>query len=208
VLEAVKEWVKQENDLKTVLETKFCITLNRGDFVSFEDIKQLVVNEKKLSYSDTKLGRELTAMGLVSDTERVHGRDVKVRGRRGIAKKPGHFSRHFSQVSIEWLEWERARRGLTTIMHARNGGEFRIPGTRWQADGYAAEINTIFEFHGDYWHGNPEVFSPGDINPTSKLSFGELHHKTLRREAQLRSLGYTVVSIWEKDWLEKVRGEC
>ena len=35
-------------------------------------------------------------------------------------------------------------------------GEFRIPKTKFKADGYDENTKTIYEFHGDYWHGNPK----------------------------------------------------
>ena len=43
---------------------------------------------------------------------------------------------------------------------------------------YDEENKTIYEFHGDYWHGNPKEYNPDKINSTSKKSFGELFKKT------------------------------
>ena len=41
------------------------------------------------------------------------------------------------------------------IQHAENGGEFYIQGIG-KVDGYCQETNTVYEFHGSYWHGNCE----------------------------------------------------
>ena len=30
------------------------------------------------------------------------------------------------------------------------------------------ETNTIFEYHGDFWHGNPKIYKPDDMNNVSK----------------------------------------
>ncbi len=57
------------------------------------------------------------------------------------------------------------------IQYALNDGEYQIPGTRYKADGYCSETNTIYEFHGDYWHGNPSKFSPTDINELNNIPF-------------------------------------
>ena len=74
------------------------------------------------------------------------------------------------------------------INHAQNIGEFIIPNSRYKADGYAENINTIFEFHGDFWHGNPEVFHPYKINKVAKKTFGNLYKATLKKE-NIFSLG-------------------
>ena len=58
----------------------------------------------------------------------------------------------------------------------------------------------IYEFNGDYWHGNPMKFSPNDINQQAHKTFGELHACTLEKERFLKEAGYTVISIWESDW--------
>jgi hypothetical protein len=67
-------------------------------------------------------------------------------------------------------------------------------------DGYIPETNTIYEFYGDFWHGNPQKYNPEDINPLSKISFGELYRKTKDREALILSAGYNLITIWETDY--------
>jgi G:T-mismatch repair DNA endonuclease (very short patch repair protein) len=91
------------------------------------------------------------------------------------------------------------------IQHAENGGEFRITGTRFSADGYCAETNTIYEYHGDYWHGNPMCFNPWKRNKSNNTQFGELYRKTLEREQLICDLGYNLEDIWESEWKKAVR---
>lgn len=69
-------------------------------------------------------------------------------------------------------------------------------------DGYDG-ISTIFLFHGDFWHGNPAVYDPNDINSRNQKRFGELYDETLEYEQTLRDAGYTVVVEWESDWYNK-----
>jgi len=85
-----------------------------------------------------------------------------------------------------------------------NTDEFKIPGTKYSADGYDPETNTIYEFHGDYWHGNPSVYNQNDINVITKTSFGELYRKTQERKNELINLGYNVIEIWENDWKKQL----
>ncbi len=60
--------------------------------------------------------------------------------------------------------------------------------------------NTIYEYLGDYWHGNPNKFHPMDINQWTKKSFGELYKQTILRLDQLKNIGYKINYIWESDW--------
>lgn len=70
------------------------------------------------------------------------------------------------------------------------------------ADGFDPKTNTIYEFHGDYWHGNPEVFDSNKMNTRTGCTFGELYQKTLNKERLLKEAGYNVVSIWENDFIK------
>ena len=79
-------------------------------------------------------------------------------------------------------------------------GEYRIPNTHYSADGYDEKTNTVFEFQGDYWHGNPLMFQSDQINPSKKCTFGELYDKTLNKRKILEELGYKYVEIWENKW--------
>lgn len=67
-------------------------------------------------------------------------------------------------------------------------------------DGYDPRTNTCYEFHGDFWHGNPSVYPPTEINRKNGMSFGELYNKTLEKEKTIRELGFNLVCIWEDAW--------
>jgi G:T-mismatch repair DNA endonuclease (very short patch repair protein) len=86
------------------------------------------------------------------------------------------------------------------IQHAENVGEYIIKNTKFSADGYCKETNTIYEFHGDFWHGNPNLYDTNDINKRNDKTFGELYQKTLEREQQIIDYGYNLVVMWEHDW--------
>lgn len=105
----------------------------------------------------------------------------------------------YSKKSIDWLTQIEKEQGIK-IDHAVSGGEFRIPGTRYRVDGYHKESNTVYEFHGNYWHGNPKLHNPDDINTITECTFGELYQKTLKKEAEIRALGYNLVVMWEDEF--------
>ena len=104
----------------------------------------------------------------------------------------------YSKPQIQWLNFIQSKYNII-IKHALNDGEFKIPTTRYKADGYCEETNTIYEFHGDLWHGNPIMYNQEDISFFGK-KYGELYQNTLEREQQISDLGYNLVIMWEHDW--------
>lgn len=74
---------------------------------------------------------------------------------------------------------------------------------RYIVDGYDPITNTIYEFNGDFWHGNPNRYNSNDLNKVLKLKFGKLYQKTIIKENNLRKLGYNVISIWESDFIKE-----
>jgi len=104
-----------------------------------------------------------------------------------------------SKCQIKWLNFISLYNQIQ-IQHAENEGEFTIPNTKYSADGYCQETNTIYEFHGDFWHGNPKKFNPTDMNTITNKTYGELYQKTIKREQEIRDMGYNLVVMWESDW--------
>ena len=110
------------------------------------------------------------------------------------------FRKQYSKQQIDWLNFLQKYYDIN-IQHACNDGEYGIPETRYHADGFCRDTNTIYEYNGDYWHGNPKIFQPDDLNKTTKCTHGELYQKTLKKEEDIRMLGYNLVTMWESDWL-------
>lgn len=78
--------------------------------------------------------------------------------------------------------------------------EYRLPGTRTIVDGFNPATNTVYQFHGDYYHGNPARFEPANINPSMKITFGELYQQTSDSDVRIEEAGYILVTMWEHDW--------
>jgi hypothetical protein len=78
---------------------------------------------------------------------------------------------------------------------------------RYTVDGFDPKTNTIYEFNGDYFHGNYKYFDGCWTNRVTKTSFAELARKTREKEKALKQAGYTVVSIWESDYLASLGKE-
>lgn len=101
-----------------------------------------------------------------------------------------------SNIEIKWLD-------LLEIPKEFRQAYLKIRDYIIKPDAYNPNTKTIYEFYGDYWHGNPDVFDPHKINPSNKKTFGELYKRTLLKEAIILGDGYNLVSIWEADFVQK-----
>ena len=118
--------------------------------------------------------------------------------------------------SILWMEY-LMKTNVHFIQHARNLGEFEVTlrsGKRVKVDGYCQDTNTVYQFHGCFWHGCCYCYE-GDaptphryytyINKKGEevkkpIKFGELYTYTFQMSENFRQLGYKVVEMWECQW--------
>lgn len=160
------------------------------------------VHGKDFSYAKTSYTR--SNKHVIVTCRKCNG-DLKVTPTNHLAgyKCPAcSTSKRYSSMAITWME-SIAKRERIRIQHAENGGEFRVPGTQFKADGYHKRSNTIYEFYGDAFHGNPAKYKPHQKPGVhSNLTARRLYEKTMAREATLRALGYNLVTMWESDWKE------
>ena len=68
-------------------------------------------------------------------------------------------------------------------------------------DGYEPATNTVYEFLGDFWHGNPNLYAATDVNPVTKVMFGQMFLDTQERLERLKHAGFNVKAVWESDFL-------
>jgi G:T-mismatch repair DNA endonuclease (very short patch repair protein) len=68
---------------------------------------------------------------------------------------------------------------------------------KYNVDGYDSETKTVYEFYGCFFHGCPRCYAKDAYNPLAKKLMSQLYDYTIRRENDLKSIGYPVVSIWE-----------
>lgn len=108
----------------------------------------------------------------------------------------------YSKKAIKWLEFIAWDEGII-IQHADTiGGEYCIPNTRYKVDGYCVETNTVYEFYGDAYHGNPNRYlADHPCHPfESDKPASFWYEKTMKREQSLISMGYNVITIWESEF--------
>jgi len=106
-----------------------------------------------------------------------------------------------SNVSIEWLTWCTQEQSQD-IQHARNAGEYRIPGTNFRVDGYCHDTQTVYEFQGCFTHGCPTCHPNRHEKHVRHYdrTMQDIYEISQHKVQQLREQGYTVVQIWECEW--------
>ena len=106
---------------------------------------------------------------------------------QGCSKCVGHVSR----LETQWLDSLGIKE--RQVCHFVNGKKFIF-------DGYDSETNTVYLFHGDYWHGNPKVYDQDKIHPVLKTTYGELYNQTITSQNTLLVSGYNIITMWELDF--------
>ena len=109
-----------------------------------------------------------------------------------------------SKICIEWLNTIMKTEKIF-IQHAGNCGEktIKINNKNYRVDGFCELNNTVYEFMGDFWHGNPNKYDKNNINPVNKKTFGELYDETNKRLEIIIKNGYNIITIWESEYKKK-----
>jgi len=103
-----------------------------------------------------------------------------------------------SNAANKWLSSLNIE-GLQTFESPN--GEFLIPGTKWRVDGYDKTTNTVYEFHGTFWHGHPssKSYKENEKHPKIDATWNEIYQKTLKRDNKIIELGYNLIVKWEHE---------
>lgn len=100
-----------------------------------------------------------------------------------------------SAKEIAWLNY-------LGIEQQHRGAFLSIENRRFNLDALVENTKTIYEFNGDFWHGNPAVHEPEDViwSHNGPMTAKEAYDKTIDKENTLKNAGYQLVTIWESDW--------
>ena len=123
-----------------------------------------------------------------------------------------------SNACMEWLTYLSKTLSIE-IQHEDNKGEFQLRnpnnGYFWPVDGYhncnlhecignleypCPYHNNIWEFQGDYFHGNPLKYNNNDT--FHGISYFKKHEKDLNKKKFYEEKGYKVNIKWESEWIE------
>lgn len=94
-------------------------------------------------------------------------------------------------ISKEESKW------LDTFQIPDENRNILLPGTtNIFVDGFDPDTNTVYEYYGSYWHGNPEIYLSEEYNERTKTTFDKLYQNTIEREHRIKKLGYILVVKW------------
>jgi hypothetical protein len=103
-----------------------------------------------------------------------------------------------NRVSLAEIHWLNS----LSLPFLERQKSIKVDGKKFIVDGFDPTTNTVYEFHGDFWHGNPKIYDPNDVNWVVNKSFGQLYRRTLKKEEFLRR-HFTVVVMWHSEYLAK-----
>ena len=123
-----------------------------------------------------------------------------------------------SNASMEYLNFIASEYDIE-IQNENNGGEFQLRNPKngyfWPVDGYhnckihqckgtedvpCPYHNHIWEFQGDYFHGNPNKYNSTDM--FHNTSYFKKQQKDLDKQTFYQENGYIVNIKWESDWIK------
>ena len=115
--------------------------------------------------------------------------------------KRTQFRHNYSMGSIQWLNYLKV--SVPDMRHILNNddGEFIITNSKYKADGFSQSVNCVYEYHGDFWHGNPAIYSQSDMNQVSKKTYGELYNATCNKQLHCENNGFVYKFVWESEWI-------
>lgn len=166
----------------------------------------------KLQQSKKRQGCKVWNNGLTKDNNDILKKmSFKVSENAKINSNYGMKNKHHSYITKMKMREKRAHRiypfkdtsielkiqtylkilGIEFITH------FYVKGIEhgYQCDIFIPSIKTIIECDGDYWHGNPSIFAPDQLNERQKR---QKFDDDLRNK-ELISKGYKLIRLWEKD---------
>lgn len=161
-----------------------CIGLSMDKSLFIE--KANSIHNKIYDYSLTDYINTRTKISIIC---KEHGEFKQTPNKHLVGRGCPKCGNKFGILEKKWLD---------SLKIEENNRQVKIE--NYVVDGIDYETNTIYEFNGNFWHGNPKIYKKDDINKVNGFTFGELYKKTLDKENYLKSIGYKVISIWESDF--------
>jgi hypothetical protein len=162
--------------------------LNNTQFIKFAN----KVHNLKYDYSQTQYINSRTKITIIC---KRHGAFCQTPNDHLSGYGCPHCGKTISKDEIKFLDFLNIKQENRQVKI----GSYKV-------DGIDKDTNTIYEFLGDYWHGNLAKFDPNDIHPRLHESYKTLHSKTMSKLISLKNKGYSVRYIWENDWKNFKRG--
>lgn len=154
--------------------------------------KSTTLHHNKFDYSKVQYKNSKTKVEIICPQ---HGKFEQIPNDHLCGKGCSNCTYRISKPEIEFLNYNNIP------MDCRQ--KRMIP---YIVDGYDPKTNTVYEFLGDYWHGNLARFNPNKIHPKRKITYKILNRETFNKFDKLKQLGVKIKYIWELDWRNFKKG--
>lgn len=164
--------------------------LYRKDYKLFIEQSNLIHNNKYKYY-----GEYINCHKNICIECPIHGlfNQIPLHHLRGHGCSKCGIGANVSKMEIEWLTFMK-------VPEIYRQAKIKINNVLIKADAYDPVTNTIYEFYGDFWHGNPKTQNFDETNSFTKKTFKEMYEETINRETIIKKAGYNLIFIWEYDW--------
>lgn len=152
--------------------------------------KCVEVHSTKYDYSQTVYVNMKTKVTILCSK---HGKFSQLPSNHLVGTGCPFCSRNVSKPETAWLD------SLNVDQKFRNK-QINVEGKILKVDAFVPTSNTVYEFWGDFFHGNPRTFEPDAINPRTKTTYKELFEKTQEKRTIIVSNGFKLIEMWEDEW--------
>lgn len=143
--------------------------------------KANIIHNHKYIYDETVYGQN--AHCKIKIICKIHGAFIQTPTHHLGGKGCSSCQHIISNSEIEWLD------SLNIPIKFRQK-HIIVNNKLFKVDAYDPNTNTIYEYYGNFWHGNPLIYNSNDVN--------RVNEKTMERERCLINAGFKLITIWGK----------
>lgn len=165
-------------------------------FLTQEDFIKRSIKSHNIAYNYSKVNYKSGNKPVIIICE-IHGEFSQLAVTHMLGANCQKCGGSVSFIETKWLDYLK-------IPNKYRNKVIRTKNKLYRVDAFVPETNTIYEFYGDFWHGNPKVYGKFKYNNVTKTKFKDLYKKTIKREKSLIKLGYKLCTIWECDFIKQI----
>lgn len=115
-----------------------------------------------------------------------------------ILKKESAKKQAYENFKPHWGNFNTISKAETNWLNSIGVKERQVflEDLNYTVDGYDSETNTVYLYHGRFWHGCQETYRPDDVNPVVNKKMIDLYEKTKYYEDRIKDAGYNLVVKW------------
>ena len=154
-----------------------------------------IIHDSAYDYTDTKYVGAHNKIDIICN---IHGKFQQRAGDHGRGQGCPKCVSSISKEETKWLD-------SLNIPTEYRQKLLHISGIKVKADAYDPTTNTLYEYWGDFWHGNPKKYNRDDINPKNKKTYKELYEETQTKRKLILDNGYKLIEIWASEFKNSTR---